>query len=123
MTQEEKELLLKDLCARFPYGVMVHLEKFVMPQKIHWSYVVESGDWKIPKPYLRLMSSMTNHERLEYFNLTKREILDGGYVTDNSVVGVDNVSEFTDWLNAHHFDYRHLIEKGLAFEAPEGMYE
>ena len=27
-----------------------------------------------------------------------------------------------DWLNAHHFDYRGLIEKGLAIEAPEGMY-
>jgi len=31
--------------------------------------------------------------------------------------------EVVDWLNAHHFDYRGLIEKGLALEAPEGMYE
>jgi hypothetical protein len=29
---------------------------------------------------------------------------------------------YIDWLNAHHFDYRGLIEKGLAIEAPEGMY-
>jgi hypothetical protein len=33
------------------------------------------------------------------------------------------VKELGDWLNAHHFDYRGLIEKGLALEAPEGMYK
>jgi hypothetical protein len=27
-----------------------------------------------------------------------------------------------DWLNVHHFDYRNLIDKGLAIEAPDGMY-
>ena len=34
-----------------------------------------------------------------------------------------NYGEDVDWLNAHHFDYRGLIEKGLALEAPEGMYD
>jgi hypothetical protein len=28
-----------------------------------------------------------------------------------------------DWLLAHHFDFRGLIEKGLALEAPDGMYK
>jgi hypothetical protein len=35
---------------------------------------------------------------------------------------VDEISKLIDWLNAHHFDYRGLIEKGLAIEAPSGMY-
>ena len=58
------------------------------------------------KPYLRPMSSMTEEEYQEFgydvLRYTPREL---------------------DWLNEHHFDYRGLIEKGLAIEAPEGMYK
>ena len=32
-------------------------------------------------------------------------------------------NELYDWLLKHHFDYRGLIEKGLALEAPKGIYE
>lgn len=137
MTKDEKELLIKDLCARLPYGVKCTTKSTAwtgvynvvgyINNRIYLDnlpYYDGDDEWLVESivPYLRPMSSMTNNERLEYFNLTKREILDGGYVTDNSVVDVDNVDEFTDWLNAHHFDYRGLIEKGLALEAPEGMY-
>jgi hypothetical protein len=52
------------------------------------------------------MSSMTEDEEVEY----------------ESIKGWKNEWELVDWLNAHHFDYRNLIEKGLAIEAPEGMY-
>lgn len=57
------------------------------------------------KPYLRPMSSMTEDEEDEF------EIKIRG-----------SLVSYFDWLNAHHFDYRGLIEKGLALEAPEGMY-
>ena len=33
------------------------------------------------------------------------------------------IRKISDWLNAHHLDYRGLIEKGLALEAPEGIYK
>ena len=59
------------------------------------------------KPYLRPMSSMTEDEGVEL---------------DNTVI-MGNYGDDADWLNAHHFDYRGLIKKGLALEAPEGMYK
>lgn len=72
MTQEEKQLLLKDLCARFPYGVMCRLsvkgvnisitEKLDLGGLEHFIY----GTMDV-KPYLRPMSSMTKEERKEYF--------------------------------------------------------
>ena len=65
------------------------------------------------KPYLRPMSSMTLEERFEYNGLIN-------YVADFSFELMS--WKVYDWLNKHHFDYRGLIEKGLALEAPEGMY-
>ena len=56
------------------------------------------------------MSSMTEEEKLEYV-----------VVWDSRQPYLP--TEAMDWLNAHHFDYRGLIEKGLALEAPEGMYK
>ena len=128
MTQEDKELLLKDLCARLPYGVVCYYEtsdtsetmlgkltfrsiesfatiKPLVSEKdssMVYSYKVISI-----KPYLRPMSSMTNIERQEY-----------GLVLCDEL----SINKF-DWLNAHHFDYRGLIPKGLALEAPEEMYK
>ena len=69
------------------------------------------------------MSSMTEEEIDEF---TQFDVYsDGEYVMPNY--------KTIDWLNAHHFDYRtiydedkkkymSMIEKGLAIEAPEGMY-
>lgn len=62
-------------------------------------------------PYLRSMSSMTEEEKSDYLWFCSSHPLDE-YLVEN----------FVDWLNSHYFDYRGLIEKGLAFEAPEGMY-
>lgn len=68
------------------------------------------------KPYLRSMSSMTEEEKKEYCNLQDRFLCSSQYpVTDTY--------ELFDWLNAHHFDYRGLIPKGLALEAPKDMYK
>ena len=99
MTQEDKKLLLKDLCARLPYGVMVHFEGW-NPEKlseVNLNIDVYNGMGGLPIPYLRLMSSMTDEERLQAIELNFIDLV--GYI---------------DWLNEHHFDYRGLIEKGLA---------
>ena len=124
MTQEEKELLLKDLCARLPYGVKLrYVEDLVVKKESHTITLnniylehIINGDADI-KPYLRSMSSMTEEERTEYFLLKHRD-----NDRDDNIILVDEASMLIDWLNKHHFDYRGLIGKGLAIEAPEGMY-
>lgn len=140
MTQEDKKILLKDLCARLAYGVFIHY---------HWSregntidedrieldfsdvetlkYNIENpqNDWcEISwKPYLRPMSSMTEeeNEELKYEIELELQALEGeeGHNTVSAAPAAFEV----DFYNKHHFDYRGLIEKGLALEAPEGMYE
>ena len=94
------------------------------------------------KPYLRKMSSMTEEEKQELERLIDEKLNGNTDQEDdewtpwvlhdttgirNSVGGerfyFDEMSFIYDWLNAHHFDYRGLIEKGLALEAPEGMYK
>ena len=119
MTQEEKQLLLKDLCARLPYRVKCRFETTVDTYKtIEFSregtngFLVDFDEiycyWfneGFIIPYLRPMNSMTDEERKEYYTLEHA------------------CYKQTDWLNAHHFDYRDLIEKGLALEAKDGMYK
>ena len=121
MTQEEKQLLLKDLCARLPYGVICRLsvkdadvsiiEKLEIGGLEHFI----SGTMDV-KPYLRSMSSITEEEVFDYIVRTK-EI---GCIVE---LPIQPRALSVDWLNAHHFDYRGLIEKGLALEALEGMYK
>ena len=103
MTQEDKNLLLIDLCARLPYKIILLSpnEKITYQTDGNTAaeLLVEEG-WK---PYLRPMSSMTEEEREEY-----ESYIEKGYFID-----------CFDWLNAHHFDYRGLIEKGLAIAVTE----
>ena len=114
MTQEEKQLLFKDLCARLPYGVKLrYVEDLVVKKESHiitlnniYLEHILNGDADI-KPYLRPMSSMTEDEWKEYNQIGK------------SFSFTDEV----DWLNEHHFDYRGLIPMGLALEAPKDMYK
>ena len=105
-TQENKKLLLQDLCARLPYGVKITdgLNVIKTDPFISIGVFVYDGKWK---PYLRPMSSMTEKERKEYKHLVA---FSGS---------PDGATNFTDWLNAHHFDHRGLIEKGLAIEVTE----
>ena len=65
------------------------------------------------KPYLIPLSSMTEKQKKEYQYITERWMYDPSY----------SISDSTDWLNKNHFDYRGLIEKGLAIEAPKDMYK
>ena len=127
MKPEEKELLLKDLCARLPYEVKVdHFGTVkellgIMPSSENVMVGYDINDYEDSiiediKPYLRPMSSMTEEERNEYRNIDNRSYscpMDYAHIP---------ASDRIDWLNAHHFDYRGLIEKGLAIEAPKGMY-
>ena len=144
MNQEDKELLLKDLCARLPYGVkcywkkdykcvlssgfsyeecigtLIKLDATEYAQLIYLRCKKADGwknYWEI-KPYLRSMSSMTKAERKEYHSYC-----DYYYGTYFDTVGS------IDYLNKKMFDHRKddegktMIKKGLALEAPEGMYK
>ena len=112
ITREEKQLLLKDLCARIPYRVKMNVHHYyednsdgIITLDVFWLYDIQIGSkWEI-KPYLRPLSSMTEEEENFVYN---------GHI------------EFwirEDYCNKHHLDYRGLIEKGLALEALEGMYK
>jgi hypothetical protein len=127
MAQEEKDLVLKDLSARQPYGVCVHIRYKegepcygkLTPRDIQW--FIDSKIESI-KPYLRPMSSMTEEEE-QIRIIYERDIMSQGF--DGVRI---YMSRYIDWLNSKHFDWRTdgnnktLIEKGLALKAPEGMY-
>ena len=117
MTQENKELLLKDLYTRLPYGVKVKVKYYDDNWRLlaiytnGTTYVTRDIGYPIEtyfedcKPYFRPMSSMTEEEKSMYEGL---------------MIGTDNISymlDVVDWLNAHHFDYRGLIDKSLALDA------
>lgn len=126
MTKQDKQLLLKDLCARLPYGVIVQYK-----QKTFAPYDEYTVDTKVEidemlqhrlklldfKPYLHPMSSMTEKERKEY----------NEYLFYGASIGLmsntETAYELIDWLNKKMFDHRGLIEKDLALEAPEDMYD
>lgn len=112
MTKEQKELLLKDLCARLPYEV-----KIQNPNKYGgYTSVIESVDIDgyisdsegnifevdIVKPYLFPMSSMTDEQKEDMIKSSC------GYGSDKNVF---------DWYNKNHFDFRGLIPMGLAIDA------
>ena len=154
-----KQLLLKDLCARLPYGVKAQVTgwdeekgEVKVPLKIYSintdGYVYfETNDYDVNylpieacRLYLRPMSSMTEEEKkdllvtivgnegVKYFQVLSDGSIDN---TDATVQDLnkfnmhwvnfdrDTVTSYLDWLNAHHFDYRNLIEKGLAIEVTE----
>ena len=119
MTQKDKELLLKDLCTRLPYGVKCKDQYGdyidVNIYNAHIEHLIDQILSGVIKMVLRPMSSMTEEEKTEYRNIAPGIEWNYGiqFPTTNKM----------DWLNAHHFDYRGLIEKGLALEAKEGIYE
>ena len=151
MTQEDKQLLLNDLCSRLPYGVRIaykenehdihhwtlctlhapHISKdgtIIDTGGDGWIEYVEypgagmetaSRPLHLEKmlPYLRPMSSMTEEERKKYDKLIANCLYDA------EAYFFENYNRLYDWLLSHHFDYRGLIEKGLALEAPKDMYK
>ena len=130
MTQKNKELLLKDLCTRLPYVVKCTTKSMwngiytIVGYKDNRFFldcpIYNEGDdeWMIESivPYLRPMSSMTREERNEYLSIKMQET---ERVALAEVYRPEAISEIIDWLNTHHFDYRGLIEKGLAIAVTE----
>ena len=136
MNKEEKDLLLKDLCARLSYETIyanIIWEDGIVRDKIFINTGVISDlicdKIKSIKPYLRPMSSMTEEEkeelRLEHEKDERLflECINKSKQGDNSMRGKVITHFASDWCNKNHFDYRGLIEKGLALEALEGMYK
>lgn len=120
MTQEEKDLLKKVICEMLPYGVRIAIGNIIYPitsidvslNRIGISVALEKYIEDI-KPYLRPMSSMTEKEKECYEYLCS---------TDEEYRQPFDSYHLIDWLNENLFDYRGLIEKGLALPAPEDMY-
>ena len=143
MTQEHKELLLKDLCARLPYGVKFMCNKNIYTTKGLDLIVTDEGDWEYAvtakdtapieidfiKPYLFPLSSMTEEQEKEiqqiignpdYACIIRKT--DGlelwlNFIDTDPTISLDAMFEVQDYLNKNHFDYRDLIEKGLAIDA------
>lgn len=125
MTQEERQLLLKDISARLPYNVVVRCTDSDTDYKCFLTtdilHEIQNGyEYYDYKPYLRPLSSMTEKEENECIGISRNITIPG--VRNWFRFSITN-PVFADWLNEHHFDYRGLIEKGLALEAPEGMYK
>jgi len=121
ITRNGLDLIVKDMSARIAYGVMVsdvHMDGDVLtsPYKL-WDIIID--DWydenfdNYQMCYLRPMSSMTKKEKEEFEKTC----------FFSNEIGTIQTIESADWLNAHHFDYRGLIELGLAFKAPKDMYK
>lgn len=122
MTKEEKELLLKDLCARLPYGVIVNTYKgnghvcdidlniFGTDVGVNINPTVRDNfSINDVKPYLFPLSSMTAEQKREYVHI----------VATCSTVEYSQIMHMTieDWFNKNHLDYRGLIPMGLALDA------
>ena len=138
MTQENKELLLRDLCSRLPYGVKCYKMTFKPELAEEVICMLRNGSHNCVqlgtflyrlehiKPYLFPLSSMTEKQ---YNSLHELGILNNcshsyEYVNPH-IHGVSFIFkefktyslELIEWLNKHHFDYHGLIEKGLAIDA------
>lgn len=145
MTQEEKQLLLKDLLGRVLYGVKVdyHTNIFTLGYNLYLNnsdvafenypmlYFLENIE-KV-KPYLRPMESMTEEEKGELEQLSEeyfgkaldkqiQESLSSSNRNESSILEYIASSVIVDWLNKKMFDYRRLIPMGLALTATEDMY-
>ena len=130
MTQEDKQLLLKDLCARLPYDVQCEIGGLRYgPYTFTGEDVEDLIAGRTFKPYLRPLSSMTEEEKKE---LRQEHVKDEKLYAeclirtsngDNSMRGKIITHFAADWCNKNHFDYRGLIPMGLALKAKEGMYK
>lgn len=153
MTNEDKNLLFKDLCARLAYGVklqwfdeivdlwrisidhnqnLVSFKNKIDPyahDEIHCGYqgCTITVAPECVKPYLRPMSSMTDEELQEIKSIdlfgTDIEYNTKGVIETYGRITIEELNAFFNWLLSHHFDIHGLVKKGLALEAPEGMYD
>ena len=129
MNQEYRDLLHKDLSGRVSYGITVNIEGYgdFMLASVNWWEEVGVDDGTLTlyelstvKPYLRPLSTMVDEEKEEFRHM-------GGIIGYDPVNDIYAISAFSpeayDWLNKKGFDYRRLIEKGLAIEMTKDMYK
>ena len=137
MTPKDKELLFKDLCARLPYNTRVKVwlkdettEEGTLDLAHNYGDVLRDAFYyneivKI-KPYLFPMSSMTDEQCHKFYCRFVENEIDYNdfkkYYFDscswNKVLTlISDCGDIIDWFNENHFDYRGLIEKGLAIDA------
>lgn len=133
MTQEEKDLLLKDLCGRLPYGVKCnvgdnkpytlsrlevdslngHLLDFIemkdgLDVQVYLSEV---------KPYLFPLSSMTAEQLYALREMFGFKIeFDNGFIDFCGRLSYLEMNTLFEWFNKYHFDYRELISNGLGID-------
>lgn len=143
MKNEEKELLVKDLCGRLQHGVMLNVtfhndtdeyanaftmvgimesEVLIEPEYDEESMgMMDTRPIRIPiedvRPYLRPLSDMTDDEKVELDKIKENH----RYISDKSGISL-LIPSYVDWLNAHHFDYNGLIEHGLAIKETKTFY-
>lgn len=144
MIHEDKELIIKDLCTRLPYGVKVNVIYSNENASSFRQRVCIEGDNELNtdimglyrcdeidiRPYLFPLSSITDEQALELFNIFGLECpsTEEDYIKINEITGITffllkgfdvetHLDKLIDWLNKNHFDYRGLIEKSLALDA------
>jgi hypothetical protein len=137
MTQEDKNLLLQDLCGRLPYGVkmnhiadtennpitLVGVAKTMITLESSAGY--GTSDIEDYIPYLFPLSSMTEEQKIECFKGTDIELDEHNEIwstfpisnSDIVLTNLNNWLKVINWLNKNHFDYNGLIERGLALDA------
>ena len=132
MTQEYKELLLKDLCARLPYGVMVkdelgRINKLVIGNadlvRLYYNDFSIYGENALSLPFLRPLSSITDEELHEVQEILGKSVeICNGFINiveilQEKIFSFRELQGVFEWLLKNHFDYEGLIEKGLAIDA------
>lgn len=120
MTQEDKELLLKDLCARLPYEVKIqvsyeecsgYFDEIVYAVDNCGSFHINDRCIEYIKPYLFPLSSMTEKQKEEYCSLQQKVIYNNKGLVNSDVM------EYVNWCYKNHIDINNLIPMGLAIDA------
>jgi hypothetical protein len=126
MKQEYKELLLKDLCARLPYGVKISVnDRIETLEGVHVLDVVAeygsglSSDVKEVKPYLFPLSSMTEEQKQYLKNRFCYDWDGEPYELWKYQIEIGETDELIDWFHKNHLDYRNLIPMKLAIDATD----
>ena len=140
MTQEDKVLLFRDLCARIPYNVKCYNSKYrpdlaeeIICITVNYNHpCVQLGTYLYKleqvKPYLFPLSSMTEEQEKEiqeiignpdYACIIRKT--DGlelwlNFIDTDPTIWLDAIFEVQDYLNKNYFDYRNLINKNLAID-------
>ena len=136
---EDKELLLRDLCSRLPYGVKCQIDigdadvyvdtltNITTDGFVSFMETIDTEDvlgYGNIKPLLFPMSSMTEEQRIEAsleLGLKKYTINIFGDIESYSEIGddiayidIESINRYINWCYKNHIDINNLIPKGLA---------